>query len=223
MNGSLMKASWQAVAQPPMLVALGVATLLSLTTVPYLNGGNGHQVRVGVAILLACALAATAEDPAPEVAAASPHPRWVRGGTRLLLGLALALPVAILSLALIEHRIAETPTRVAVVQMLGLLMAGPAVGFGASTWGRVAQPTYAAMVGVVCFSFALWLLPLAWSVTKVQHWTSPPDSFVIRCSALALVGCAVVVAAWRDPADAAAPLPRHLLAGIRARMAARRP
>jgi hypothetical protein len=80
MSGSLLKASWRAVVQPPMLVALGVAALLSPTTVPYLNGGNQHQVRVGVAILLACALAATAEDPAPEVAAASPRPRWVRCG-----------------------------------------------------------------------------------------------------------------------------------------------
>ena len=127
----------------------------------------------------------------------------------------MALPVAILSLVLIEHRVTETPTRVAVVQMLGLLMAGPAIGFGVSTWGRVAQPTYAAMVGVVSFSFALWLLPLAWSVTKVQHWTSPPGSFVIRCSALAIFGCVVVVAAWRDPAVVSAPVPRRLLAGIR--------
>jgi len=132
--------------------------------------------------------------------------------------------VAILSLVLIEHRVAETPTRAAVAQMLGLLMAGPAVGFGVSTWGRVAQPTYAAMVGVVCFSFALWLLPLAWSVTKVQAWASPPDSFVIRCSALALLGCAVVAAAWRDPVKAGgAGMPHRLLAGIRTRSSARRP
>ncbi len=217
-----MKASWRAVAQPPMLVAVGVAGLLSLATVPYLNGGNQHQVRVGVAILLACALAATAEDPAPEVAAASPYPRWVRCGTRLLLGLALALPVAILSLVLIEQRIAEMPTGVAVAQMLGLLMAGPAIGFGMSTWGRVAQPTYAAMIGVVCFSFALWLLPLAWSVIKVQAWASSPDSFVLRCLALALLGCAVVAAAWRDPAKPGGPgMPHRPLAGIETRSPSR--
>lgn len=203
MKGALVTTSWRAVAQPPLVVTTLVALLLAVATAPYLHSGNAHQVRVGVAILLACALAAIAEEPASEIAAATPNPRWVRCGTRLMFGLALTLPVAMLSLALIGRRVGETPTRVAVAQMLALLATGPAVGFGTWAWGRASQPAYAAMVGVICFSFALWLLPLDWSVTKFRPGAPPAlDAFLIRCSALAGLGCAVVVAAWREPAGA---------------------
>ena len=44
--------------------------------------------------------------------------------------------LAVLSLALIDYRVGETPTRVAVVQMVALLLTGPAVGFGIWAWGN---------------------------------------------------------------------------------------
>jgi len=199
-TGSLAKASWRVVAQPPLLVTVGTAVLLSLATAPYLNRGNTLPVRVGMAILLACALAATAEDPAPEVTAATPHPRWIRCGTRLLLGVALVLPVAIASLALVEVRVPATPTRAGAVQMLALMTTGPAIGFGVWAWGRVSQPTYAALVGVLCLALGLWLMPGTWSVIEFQPWGRELDAFLTRCAALALLGGAVVACSWRDPA-----------------------
>lgn len=204
MSGALVTTSWRTVAQPPLLVTTLVALLLAVATVPYLHSGNAHQVRVGVAILLACALAAIAEEPASEIAAATPYPRWVRCGTRLTFGLALILPVAILTLALTESRVGAMPLGTAAMQMVALIATGPAVGFGIWAWGHAPQPTYAAMVGVICFSFALWLLPLAWSVTKVQPGVVDLDSFLLRCLALALLGCTTVLVAWRDPASAPA-------------------
>jgi len=203
MSAALLTASWRVVAQPPVLVPVGVAVLLTLATVPYVDSGHADQVRIGVATLLACALAATAEDPASEVTAAAPHPRWVRCGARLLLGFALTLPVAILSLTLVEHQDPTMPAGGAAIQTFAVLLTGPALGFGVWAWGDVAQPTYAAMVGVLCVSLSLWLLPTTWSVIQVQPWGPPWDAVLIRWVALGLLGCALVASAWRDPVNEA--------------------
>jgi hypothetical protein len=200
MRGPLLRASWRAVGRPPLLICLGVAVLVTIA-VPLVDSGHADQARIGVATLLACALAVTADDPVPEVTASTPHPRWVRCGSRLLLGFALALPIAILALALTELQDAATPTPVAAFQMLAVLLTGPAVGFGVCAWGHASQPTYAALVGVLCLSFALWLVPATWSVVQVQPWGPPLDAVLIRCAALALLACVVVVMAWRDPAS----------------------
>ena len=200
MSGPLLWASWRVVGRPPLLICLGVAVVVTIA-VPLIDSGHADQARLGVATLLACALAVTADDPAPEVTAATPHPRWARCGSRLLLGLAMALPIAILALALTELQDPATPTRVAAFQMLAVLLTGPAVGFGVWAWGNASQPTYAALVGVLCLSFALWLVPATWSVVQVQPWGPPLHAVLIRCSALALLACVVVAMAWRDPAS----------------------
>jgi hypothetical protein len=85
--------------------------------------------------------------------------------------------------------------------MLAVLLTGPAVGFGVWSWGKASQPTYAALVGVLCLSLSLWLVPATWSVIQFQSWGPPLDAFLIRCAALALLACVVVEAAWRDPAS----------------------
>lgn len=199
MSASLLTASWRVVAQPPVLVPLGVALLLTLATVPYLDAGYADQVRMGVATLLACALAATAEDPAADVTAASPRARWARCGARLGLGFALAAPVVIVTWLLTDRADTAAMTPALAVQTLALLAIGPAVGFSVWAWSDAARPTYAAMVGVLCLSLALWLLPATWSVTRVQPWGPPWEAAVIRWSALILLAGAVVATAWRDP------------------------
>ena len=202
MSGLLLRASWRVVvARPPVLICAGVAGLLAVAAVPLAEAGHADQVRIGVATLLACALAATAEDPATEVTAATPHPRWVRCGSRLLAGLVLALPLAILAVVLAGLQDPAMPTRAAGLQMLALLLTGPAIGFGVWAWGNASQPTYAALVGVLCVSLALWLVPATWSVIQFQPWGPPLDAVLIRCAGLVLLACVVVVTAWRDPAS----------------------
>jgi hypothetical protein len=212
MTGSLARASAAAVLRSPAPLLAATAGLLVLVSAQYLQGGPEHQVRLGCATLLACALAATAEEPAAEVAAATPRPAWSRGGSRLLLGLVLVVPVAVLSLGTTGAVSEGTSVGVPAVQMLALVSTGPAVGFGFMAWGR-GQPAYAATVGVVCLSAALWLLPLDWSVTKVRPGL-PADDLLLRCAALALLGHGVVAAAWRDPASARS---RHRLRSRRSR------
>jgi hypothetical protein len=186
-------ASWRVVGQPPVLVPAGIAVLLTLAAVLFLDGGHALQVHLGVATLLACALAATAEDPAAGVAAASPRPR-------LLLGVVLVLPIASLSMLVMQSQDGARPTDGLAVQTLALLLIGPAVGFAVWAWRDMAQPTYAAIVGVLCVCFALWILPASWSVIDFQPWGPPWEAALIRWSAMVLLGAAVVASAWRDPA-----------------------
>jgi hypothetical protein len=198
-NAALLSASWRVVAQPPVLVPVGVALLLTLAVAPQLDAGHADHLRLGIATLLACALAATAEDPAAEVTAAAPRARWARCGGRLLLGFAVAAPVAVTAWLLIAAQAPAAATSGLAVQGLALLLIGPAVGFGMWAWSDAARPTYAAIVGVLCVSFALWLLPTTWSVIDVQQWGPPWEAALIRWSALVLLTCAVVATAWRDP------------------------
>lgn len=199
MTTSLLAASWRVVARPPLLIPVGFALLLVLGTWPWLEEGNAHRVRVVVAIVLACGLAATADDPATEVAATSPYPRALRSATRLLVGLALVLPVAALSLVLVEREVSATPSLDVSVQVLALLVIGPAIGYAVWAWGDSIQATYVATAGVLCCSFALWVLPDTWSVIQAQPWGPPWEAALIRWSALLLLGTAIVASAWRDP------------------------
>lgn len=219
MTGSLVRASWGVVTRPPVLVPAGAAALVVFATAPFLDGGNAHLVRIGVATMLACALAATADDPACDVAAASPHPRRVRCGTRLLLGLALVVPVAALSLALTEQQVGPIRAGDSAVQMLAFLAVGPAIGFAVWAWGDMAQPTYPAMAGVVCFALSLQLLPTTWSVINVQPSGPPSEAAVFRWFALVCLGAAIMASAWRDPQAIYGP---RSAAGMTATPSARR-
>jgi len=199
MTGSLLAASWRAVGGPPLLVLAGVAAVLTLATMPLLDDGFADRVRIGVAMLLACAWATTAEDPASEVAAASPLAPWRRCAARLLVGICVVLPVAVLALALGEIRVSQTPLSGAVLQVIGVMAIGPALGFGMWAWAGLSHPAYAATVGVLSCTMAMWFLPATWSVVQVQTWGPPWEAAVLRWTALAVFGLAVMATAWRDP------------------------
>lgn len=199
MTNALLTASWRVVARPPLLIPVGFALLLIAATWPWLDDGYAARVRVVVTIVLACGLAASADDPVSEVVAASPYPRALRCAMRLLVGLSLVLPAAALSLLLVEQQVSATPSTEVIVQVLALLIVGPAIGFGMWAWGDVTQAKYAATAGVLCFSFALWALPATWSVIKVQPWGPPWEGMLIRSGALVLLGLAILTAAWREP------------------------
>jgi len=199
MTTSLVTASWRAVAQPTLLVPIGLAALMTAATLVFLGPEHAERMRIGVAAVLACALAATAEDPADEIAAASPYPRWMRCATRLSIGAALALPIAVVAVTLFDP--GNSRTGDAAVQMLAMLLAGPAIGFGMWKWGNLAQPAYAALVGVACWSLASWSIPAAWSIVGIQPWGPPQEAALIRWSALILLSLAVALATWRDPSD----------------------
>jgi hypothetical protein len=208
MSRALLAVSWRVVAQGTVLLPAATAAVLTVAAAPLVDGAHAHELRLGVACLLACALAATADDPAAEVAAAAPHPRWARCSARLALGFALAVPV-VLSLAIVERSAPAPPMPGAGLQLLALLLVGPAAGFAVWAWHDAAQPAYAAMVAVLCVSLALWVLPTEWSVVSTQPWGPPWQAALIRWSALAVLGAAVVAAAWRDPYTARSRAPHR--------------
>jgi hypothetical protein len=199
MTTSLVTASWRAVAQPTLLVPIGLAALMTAATVMFLGPEHAERMRLGVAAVLACALAATAEDPADEIAAASPYPRWMRCATRLSIGIALVMPIAVVALLLFDTGNGWHRTGDDAVQMLAMLLAGPAIGFGVLEWGNLAQPAYAALVGVACWSLASWSIPAAWSIVGIQPWGPPQEAVLIRWGALILLAVAIVLDTWRDP------------------------
>jgi hypothetical protein len=55
------------------------------------------------------------------------------------------------------------------------------------------------MAGVLRASLALWMLPTAWSVIRIQPWGPPWQAALIRWVALGTLAAAVVAGAWRDP------------------------
>jgi hypothetical protein len=198
---TLLSASWRAVARPPLLIPVAVAALLALATVPLLDDGYADRVRIGVAMVLACAWAATADDPAHEVAAASPYAPWRRCAARLLIGLVVVVPVGVLVVAVGELQAGATRSTGAALQVLALLVVGPAIGFGLWAWAGLSEPAYIATVGVLCCMLALWFLPNTWTVVDAQPWGPPWEAVVIRWGALLLLGIAALAWAWRDPAE----------------------
>lgn len=91
------------------------------------------------------------------------------------------------------------PTQGVALQMLALVLVGPAIGFAVWACGDMRQPTYAAMAGVLCVSLAFLLLPTGWAVINVQPWGPPWEAALIRWTALVCLGVATVATAWRDP------------------------
>lgn len=199
MTGSLLKASLRIVAQPAHLVPAGVAVVMTVAAVAWLDPGYASLVRLGVATLLACSLAVTAEDPAGEVAAASPYRPWVRCATRLVVGLAVVLPIGVLALVLLAHQGDAVSTRSSAIQMLAIVLSGPAFGFAVWAWGDSTQPSHAAAAGVVCWSLAMWKLPTTWAVISAQPWGPPWEAIQIRWGALILLAVAIMANAWHDP------------------------
>lgn len=197
MTPSLLRASWRAVAQPPLLVPVALSALMIAAAALFLDPEHAERMRVAVAAVLACGLATTAEDPTAEVAAASPYPRWLRCAARLSIGFMLVLPMAVVAITLFDPDSAWTG---GTLQMLAILLGGPAIGFALWAWADLAQPAYAAMAGALCWSLAIWALPAAWSIVGIQPWGPPWDAVLVRWTALILLGVAIMLTTWRDPA-----------------------
>ncbi|GAA3525427.1 hypothetical protein GCM10022234_23090 [Aeromicrobium panaciterrae] len=199
MSRTLLTGSWYALARPPLLVPAALAAVLPVMAYRALNDGYATQVVLGVAVILACALAATADDPAHEVAAASPHPRATRCAARLLVGLALALPIAVFALVIADHQAVEIRLAGTALQMAAFVAVGPAVGFGVWAWSDVNQATHVATVAVLSVCLGLWAIPHTLAVVSIQPWGPPWEAVLIRWGALVLLALATIAAAWRDP------------------------
>jgi hypothetical protein len=196
MTTALMSASWLAVRRPPLLVPLGVAVALVLATLPW--AGSAVLVVHGVGVLVACSLAATTDDPAAEVAAATPPARRTRTAFRMVAGALVAVPVLLVGLVVAETRLAATPLVALGPEVAGYGLLALAVGAALRAWAGVPHPAYSAAIAVLVIVLTTWMLPRGWTMVDPQPWGPPLEAALLRWLAVALLALAVLAAALRD-------------------------
>lgn len=203
---ALLTASWLAVRRGRALVPVGAALLLVGATVAWQDGGQAVPVLHGVAVLVACAVAAASDDPAAEVVAAAPFPRRTRTLGRLLAALAVGLPVFVVAAAVAEARFEPTRLDVHVIEVVVLVLAAAAVGATVRAAG-VHTAGYPAVLGVVVLVFAMYLLPRSHLMVDPQTWGPPWQAALLRWTAVGVLATGVLTLALRDPARSR-PRPR---------------
>lgn len=196
---ALWRVSWWVVRRPALLVPTGLALLLVVATATVLDQGYGMRVLRGAGVLLACALVTTVDDPSAEVTAASPFPRAVRTGVRVLAGTALVLVAWVAVAVLVEWRAPEVPVLALGLEALGLAALGLAVATGLRAWRDQHAPSHIALVAVVSIAFLTGALPRWYTLQQGQTWGPPWEAAQIRWLAVLLVGAGLVTLALRDP------------------------
>lgn len=197
-----MTALWNASRLPvlrrPFLGLVAVAILLVLVTVPVLDDGYATAVLQGVAVLLAAAMTATADDPSGEVLAASPWPRRTRFLVRVSVGLVVTVPVWLLACGLAQWRMEQTP--VLGLSLQAAALAAVSLAIAAVLWSRgVMTPSWVAMTAVVGVGVLIHSLPRAYAMFGTQPWGPPWQAALLRWAALLVLACAVLSLAVRDP------------------------
>lgn len=200
----LVAASWRAV-RPVRIAGIAAATVVLVgVTAPWQDSGHAVPVMHGVALLLACLVALCTDDPAADVAAATPYPRHVRTLARLAVGTAVAVPAYLLASWVAEARFDPTPLMVLGPEALTSVIVAAAVGSLLRRRGMHA-PAYPTVLIVLLLTFALARLPRGYAVIDPQPWGPPVEAALIRWAALALLAVAALAWALRDPvADRAA-------------------
>jgi hypothetical protein len=197
---ALLTASWLAVRRVPLLAPTGAAVLLVVLTWPWQDTGTAIPAMNGLAILLACAVAGTIDDPASEIAAASRYPRRTRVAARLAVGLAIVVPVYLAGALVAQLRFAPTPQTLMLLEAVGYAVAAVAIGAGLLAWRAQFMPSYAASVGLLGVALATYLLPREWAMVDAQTWGPPWTAAVLRWTALIIFALGILGAALRDPA-----------------------
>lgn len=203
---ALVRASWRVVVRPHLLGPTGAALVLCLATVPVQDDGHAVLVLRGVGLLLAFALVAATDDPAAEVAAATPRTRAARTLTRLGVGLAVVVPVWVVAAVVARTRDAGTPVAGLVLEAVALAAVGVALGTGLRAWTGLATPSWVAATGLVVVALlADAAAPRRFALTPEQLWGPPWEASRLRWAALGALAVAVVALAVREPL---ADLPR---------------
>jgi hypothetical protein len=198
---TLLAGSRWMLRRPPFVIPVIAAVVLVTCSVPILDDGWAMQVLRGVAVLVACAAAATTDDPCGEVLAASPYPRPVRSAARFVVGCAVLLPLWLVALVVSHLRDEGIPMIGLSLEAVGLIGLGLAVGAVMRANRDIHQPSGYALPTLLAVTLALHQLPAGWRMMTDQTWGPPWEAGQIRWAAF-LLGClGVVVIAWRDPLE----------------------
>jgi hypothetical protein len=198
--GPLLSASWLAVRRAPLIAPSLAAIVLVAATWPWQDSGRATDVLNGLAVLLACAWAGTTDDPAGEIAAASPYPLRVRATARLAVGLAGVIPIYVVGAVVAQARFAPTPLTALLVEAVGYGVAAVAIGSALRAWRDQHAPSYMASIGLLGVALATFVLPRGWQMVGPQPWGPPWTAALLRWTALVLLGAGILCAALRDRA-----------------------
>jgi hypothetical protein len=196
---SLWGVSWRRLRGPAFLVPAALAVVLTGATAGVLDEGYGMRVLRGAGVLLACAWAMTTEDPAGEVATATPYGRRRRTLVRIGVGAAVLVPVALLVAALVQWREPDVPVLAVGVESLVLGLLGLALGTGLRAWRDLHHPAHAAALGVVACAFISGAAPRWYALHQEQTFGPPWEAAQIRWLGLLLIGAGFLALALRDP------------------------
>jgi hypothetical protein len=197
---SVLATSWWLVRRPPLLVPVAVAVLLTVTLLSVMDlDYHGLRLMRGVGLLLACAWVAVMDDPAGEVVAASPYPRTVRTGARILAGGAVVVPAWAGCAVAVEVVMPSTPVLALGVEALALATLGLGIGAGLRAWRDVHLAAHLATLGLVAAALLTNALPRWYAMIQGQTWGPPWEAAQIRWWALLLLALGVLGLALRDP------------------------
>lgn len=196
---ALVTASWAVVRGPLLLTPMAAAVVLVAGSWPVLDDGYALMVLRGVGVLLAAAWVVSMDDPMGEVLGASPFPRRIRWGTRMLVTAAVVLPAWMAAALVVEQRASYVPVLAVGLEALGLGAAGLAFAGGLRVWRSHLMPSYLAVVGVVVLALLSHGLPRSWAMTQDQVWGPPWEAAHLRWAAVLLLGVAVLSLVLRDP------------------------
>ena len=198
---AILGASWWLVRRPGLLVPVAAACVLVALTGPVLDDGYGVQVLRGAGVLLACALVSSTDDPAGEVLAASPYPRWLRTTARVLSAALVVVTAWAAQAVLVEWRAPDVPVLGLGLEGLAFGMAGLGIGAGLRAWRDQHAPSYLAAAALLGLALITNVAPRWYALQQGQTWGPPWEAAQIRWAALLLVAAGVVGLALRDPLE----------------------
>jgi hypothetical protein len=197
---ALLDVSWWLVRRPQLFVPVAVAVLLTVVSLLLMEVDyQGLRLMRGVGLILACAWVAATDDPGGEVTAASPYPRSLRSGTRMLVAGAVVVPAWIGCAVAVQLVVPETPVLGMGAEGLALAALGLALGAGLRAWRDIHSPAHLAVLGLLALALLSNVLPRWYVLVQPQTWGPPWQASLIRWAALGLVGLGVLGLALRDP------------------------
>jgi hypothetical protein len=163
------------------------------------------RVLFGAAALIAATVALAVDEPGAEVLDATATPFAVRVARRLVLLCCVALPLWLLSLAVVAWRGSDVPVRMLTLQGLALVALGLAVAAALRRWRRMAEPGLFAGPVLVGFLVVAYQLPRSLTLLPSQPSDPSWQAAQLRWATVLIAALAVLLIGLSDPATASAP------------------
>jgi hypothetical protein len=134
-----------------------------------------------------------------EVLNASPYPRVVRWGARVVVAMAVVVPTWVVAALVVDGRATYVPVLAVGLEAAGLCAVALAIAAGLRAWRGQLMPSHVAVVGTLVAAVVSDALPRGWQLNQEQIWGPPWEAAHIRWAAVLLACAAVLALAMREP------------------------